>query len=48
MWDGIKFDVRPDGVGFLIEGNQNVPDEKSESGDLRGWGQCQSRGCQIV
>jgi hypothetical protein len=27
--------ARPDGIDFLIEGDQNVPDEKGESSD---WG----------
>ena len=28
-------DARPDGVDFLVECDQNVPDEKSERGDWR-------------
>jgi hypothetical protein len=27
--------ARPDGIDFMIEGDQNVPDKKGESGD---WG----------
>ena len=31
-------DVRPDGVDLLVECDQNVPDEKGESGNWeRGW-----------
>jgi hypothetical protein len=29
--------VRPDGNDFLIEGDQNVPDEKGESSDWGYW-----------
>ena len=28
---------RPDGIDFLIEGDQNVPDEKGESSDWGYW-----------
>jgi hypothetical protein len=35
---GEEWHGRPDGVDFLIEGDQNIPDEKRERSD---WGKCQ-------
>jgi hypothetical protein len=34
---GKKKYTRPDGIDFMIEGDQNVPDEKGQSSDWRYW-----------